>query len=69
MLAAALGMAALPFPSNAAPAASSPEYLFHDAHFHLTNYIQQGTDIHKYLEIMGDKVGRSTLFGIPLQQT
>ena len=41
----------------------------HDGHFHLTNYIQQGTDIQKYLEIMGDKVGRSTLFGIPLQQT
>src|SRR5687767_14676658 len=44
-------------------------YLFHDSHFHLTNYVQQGTDIRRYLEIMGDKVGRSTLFGIPLQQT
>jgi len=31
--------------------------------------VQKGTDIHKYVEqIMGDKVGRSTLFGIPLQQ-
>ena len=30
--------------------------------------MQKGTDIHKYLEIMGDKIGRSTLFGIPLQQ-
>jgi hypothetical protein len=46
-----------------------PDYLFNDSHFHLTNYIQQGTEIHRYLEIMGDKVGRSTLFGIPLQQT
>lgn len=45
------------------------DYLFNDGHFHLTNYVQKGTDIHKYLEIMGDKVGRSTLFGIPLQQT
>lgn len=44
-------------------------YLFNDSHFHLTNYVQKGTDISKYLEIMGDKVGRSTLFGIPLQQT
>lgn len=44
-------------------------YLFNDSHFHLTNYVQKGTDIHKYLEIMGDKIGRSTLFGIPLQQT
>ena len=43
--------------------------LFNDSHFHLTNYIQKGTDVHKYLEIMGDKVCRSTLFGIPLQQT
>jgi hypothetical protein len=49
--------------------AVAPDYLFNDSHFHLTNYIQQGTDIRKYLEIMGDKVGRSTLFGIPLQQT
>jgi predicted TIM-barrel fold metal-dependent hydrolase len=49
--------------------ATVPDYLFNDSHFHLTNYIQQGTEIHKYLEIMGDKVGRSTLFGIPLQQT
>ena len=69
MLVATLGVAALPLTGDTAPAEASPEYLFHDAHFHLTNYIQQGTDIHKYLEIMGDKVGRSTLFGIPLQQT
>jgi hypothetical protein len=46
----------------------APDYLFNDSHFHLTNYVQKGTDIHRYLEIMGDKVGRSTLFGIPLQQ-
>lgn len=45
------------------------DYLFNDAHFHLTNYVQEGTDIHKFLEIMGDKVGRCALFGIPLQQT
>ena len=44
-------------------------YLFNDSHFHLTNYVQKGTDVKRYLEIMGDKVGRSTLFGIPLQQT
>ena len=50
------------------PRAPTPDYLFNDSHFHLTNYVQKGTDIHRYLEIMGDKVGRSTLFGIPLQQ-
>jgi predicted TIM-barrel fold metal-dependent hydrolase len=41
---------------------------FHDSHFHLTNYIQQGIDARAYLKIMGTRVGRSTLFGIPLQQ-
>ena len=44
-------------------------YEVNDSHFHLTNYVQQGTEIHRFLEIMGDKVGRVTLFGIPLQQT
>jgi hypothetical protein len=41
---------------------------FNDSHFHLTNYIQQGTDIRDFLKIMGDKAGRVALFGIPLQQ-
>lgn len=43
-------------------------YEVNDSHFHLTNYIQEGTDIKKFLEIMGDRVGRVALFGIPLQQ-
>lgn len=42
--------------------------LLNDSHLHLTNYIQEGTDIHKMLEIMGTKVGRAAVFGIPLQQ-
>jgi len=46
----------------------SDQYEFNDSHFHLTNYVQQGTDIHKFLQIMGTKVGRVALFGIPLQQ-
>jgi hypothetical protein len=41
---------------------------FHDSHFHLTNYVQQGIDTRAFLKIMGTRVGRSTLFGIPLQQ-
>jgi hypothetical protein len=41
---------------------------FNDVHFHLTNYIQQGTDIHDFVRIMGNKEGRVALFGIPLQQ-
>ncbi len=53
----------------AAPAAAAPEtLLFNDSHFHLTNYVQQGTPIRDYLAIMGNRIGRSTLFGIPLQQ-
>lgn len=47
---------------------SSPQPELNDVHFHLTNYIQQGTDIHDFLAIMGNKVGRVALFGIPLQQ-
>jgi predicted TIM-barrel fold metal-dependent hydrolase len=52
-------------PANAGKPA---QYLFNDGHFHLTNYIQKGPDIHDFLKLMGDTVGRSTLFGIPLQQ-
>lgn len=49
-------------------AAQSNEYLFNDSHFHLTNYIQEGTNIGDFLKIMGNKTGRVALFGIPLQQ-
>ena len=42
--------------------------LFHDAHLHLTNYVQEGTEIGDFVEMMGSTVGRSTVFGIPLQQ-
>jgi hypothetical protein len=49
--------------------ATDDGYLFNDSHFHLTNYVQKGLDIHDYLKIMDDKIGRSALFGIPLQQT
>ena len=49
--------------------AQQPAYEVNDTHFHLTNYVQEGTDIHDFLKIMGTKVGRVALFGIPLQQT
>ena len=49
-------------------ASENISYELDDAHFHLTNYIQEGTDIHDFLKIMGQKVGRVALFGIPLQQ-
>jgi hypothetical protein len=65
----ALSLAALAAPFAAANAQVPEDALFHDSHFHLTNYIQEGTDIVDFLDIMGDKVGRVALFGIPLQQT
>jgi len=59
---------ALALAGQAAAAESKPAYELNDSHFHLTNYVQQGTDIHRFMEIMGDRVGRAALFGIPLQQ-
>ena len=47
---------------------AQPNYVFNDSHFHLTNYIQEGTNIRDFVKIMGDKAGRVALFGIPLQQ-
>jgi predicted TIM-barrel fold metal-dependent hydrolase len=54
--------------SAQAPATRSSTYVVNDAHFHLTNYIQEGLTIQDFLKIMGNKVGRVALFGIPLQQ-
>jgi amidohydrolase family protein len=56
----AAGVCAQPRPAQVA---------FNDTHFHLTNYIQEGIDIHEFLKLMGNDVGRVALFGIPLQQT
>src|SRR5688572_4014792 len=53
------GQASVPAPANT----------FHDSHFHLTNYVQEGTPVRDFLRLMGSRVARSTLFGIPLQQT
>jgi predicted TIM-barrel fold metal-dependent hydrolase len=48
---------------------TAPTFEMNDSHFHLTNYVQEGTKVRDFLHIMGTRVGRSTLFGIPLQQT
>lgn len=45
-----------------------PAYVYSDAHFHLTNYVQEGTDLKDYLKMMDGVVKRSTVFGLPLQQ-
>ena len=68
-LAAGLALVLLAAPLPAQTATPPSAYLANDAHFHLTNYVQEGTDIHDFLKIMGTKVGRVALFGIPLQQT
>jgi predicted TIM-barrel fold metal-dependent hydrolase len=45
-----------------------PSYVYSDAHFHLTNYVQEGTDLRDYVAMMDGVVKRSTVFGLPLQQ-
>ncbi len=52
--------------ARVAQAADSAEV--NDSHLHLTNYIQEGVDIHDVLKVMGTRVGRAAVFGIPLQQ-
>jgi hypothetical protein len=57
--------------SAGAPQAASTQadaYVVNDSHFHLTNYVQEGITIQDFVKIMGNKVGRVALFGIPLQQ-
>ena len=44
-------------------------YVVNDSHVHLTNYVQEGPDIHDFLKVMGSRVGRAAVFGIPLQQS
>lgn len=61
-------LALLPASAQRSTPAAPERYEVNDSHFHLTNYIQEGTDIHEFLKIMGTKVGRVALFGIPLQQ-
>ena len=41
---------------------------FNDSHFHLTNYAQEGLTSQQLLAMMGDRVPRAMLSGLPLQQ-
>ncbi|MCU0291017.1 MAG: hypothetical protein MUF10_03375, partial [Thermoanaerobaculaceae bacterium] len=63
-----LGRPAAAQDTAAAPAQAWANAAVHDAHVHLTNYVQEGTDIRDFLKIMGTKVGRAVVFGLPLQQ-
>jgi predicted TIM-barrel fold metal-dependent hydrolase len=52
----------------AADRATAPTALFNDAHLHLTNYVQKGPDARQLMRVVGNRVGRIAMFGIPLQQ-
>jgi len=61
-------LATLLFSHVPSASAQTETYEFNDSHFHLTNNIQEGPSIRDLLNMMGNKVGRSTVFGVPLQQ-
>jgi len=67
-LAVTLGLALLSSASAVVDAAPAGGYVYSDAHFHLTNYVQEGTDLKDYVKMMDGVVKRSTVFGLPLQQ-
>jgi predicted TIM-barrel fold metal-dependent hydrolase len=64
-----IGVVALALATLPLTAQKTDTYEVNDSHLHLTNYVQKGTDVHALLNIMGNRVGRVALFGIPLQQT
>ncbi len=50
------------------PSSVIPATEFNDSHFHLSNYIQKGIKITDLLKLIGNRVDRVAVFGIPLQQ-
>jgi len=68
VIAALAALALAPARPASAQASGCAGARYSDSHFHLTNYIQEGTDVKDYVRMMGSTVCRSTLFGIPLQQ-
>ena len=54
--------------TRAVAKAQPAEFAVNDSHLHLTNYVQEGIDMHEYVKLMGQTVGRAAVFGIPLQQ-
>lgn len=63
-----LGPAVLFFTAIVPARAQTSDYEFNDSHFHLTNNVQDGPNIHDFLDMMGGHAGRVALFGIPVQQ-
>jgi predicted TIM-barrel fold metal-dependent hydrolase len=68
LLAGALGLLAALVAHERLSESSAAAPLFNDSHLHLTNYVQKGIDVRRMLALMGTRVPRATLFGIPLQQ-
>ena len=68
LLSGCLVGAAVAAQDNGAGDAVAEAPLFNDAHFHLTNYVQRGITARRYFEIVGARVDRVAMFGIPLQQ-
>jgi hypothetical protein len=60
--AAALALPLVLVGSSPGGAQSSVIYKYNDSHFHLTNYMQEGTSVKDYMAMMGNVVKRSTLF-------
>ena len=63
-----LGAAVLASAAIASAQPAEPGAVLHDAHYHPTDYIQRETALPEFVEMMGDRVGRAALMGIPLQQ-
>ncbi len=68
VIATGAGKPATTRPTRPTQPTSSNRYIANDSHFHLTNYVQEGPPLSNMLPLMGDKIGRVALFGIPLQQ-
>ncbi|HJW08601.1 MAG TPA: amidohydrolase family protein [Holophagaceae bacterium] len=66
-----LGLAALLLAAATRPAFAGvpPDDAINDSHFHIANYAMQGAHLHEFVhDYMGDKVLRSVVSGLPLQQ-
>ena len=68
-IAVLLALVAIGGPAAAQTGGRAADDQFDDSHFHLTNYVQEGPSVRDVLKLMGTRISRSTLFGIPLQQT
>src|SRR5882762_2750499 len=50
--------------TSASARCQTTDYEFNDSHFHLTNNIQEGPEIHDFLNMMGNHAGRVDCHGL-----